>query len=106
MFLPMSEHISGEVVLVRIASANKDFNKKMLEELEPHVEAEGLGTVDGMVSLAEEGWTMLIDVDPKHAGVVKTTVIPRLKALLKELGVSEHGSVEIAPVVDDEDWEE
>lgn len=103
----MSEHISGEVVLVRIASANKDFNKKMLEELEPHIEREGLGTVDGMVSLAEEGWTMLIDVSPKHAGLAQSLVIPRLKALLKELGVSDHGSVELAPVVDDDDqWEE
>ena len=103
----MAEHISGEVVLVRMASANKDFNKKMLEELEPRVEAEGLGTVDGMVSLAEEGWTMLIDLAPKHAGLAVTVVIPRLKALLKELGVAEHGSVELAPVVDDDDqWEE
>ncbi len=103
----MSEHISGEVVLVRIASANKDFNKKMLEELEPHIEGEGLGTVDGMVSLAEEGWTMVIDVAPQHAGLALTRVIPRLKALLKELGVAEHGSVELAPVVDDDDqWAE
>lgn len=102
----MSEHISGEVVLVRIATANKDFNRKMLEELEPHVESEGLGTVDGMVSLAEEGWTMLIDVAPKHAGLVVTLVIPRLKALLKELGVSAHGTVELAPVVEDDQWEE
>jgi len=103
----MSQHISGQVVLVRIASANKDFNKKMLEELEPHVESEGLGTVDGMVSLAEEGWTMLIDVAPKHAGQAQTVVIPRLQALLKELGVAEHGTVELAPVVDDDDqWSE
>jgi hypothetical protein len=103
----MSEHISGEVVLVRMASANKDFNKKMLEELEPHVEGEGLGTVDGMVSLAEEGWTMLIDVAPAHAGLAQTLVIPRLKALLKELGVADHGTVELAPVIDEHDqWEE
>lgn len=103
----MAEHISGEVVLVRMATANKDFNKKVLEELEPRVEAEGLGSVDGMVSLAEEGWTMLIDVAPKHRGQETTVVIPRLKALLKELGVADHGTVELAPVVDDDDeWEE
>ncbi|MBS1152901.1 MAG: hypothetical protein H6Q89_4599 [Myxococcaceae bacterium] len=60
----MSQHISGQVVLVRIAS-------------------------------------------PKHAGQAQTVVIPRLQALLKELGVAEHGTVELAPVVDDDDqWSE
>ncbi|GEM_PF-2692776 len=102
----MADHISGEVVLVRMSSANKDFNKKVLEELEPLVEKEGLGTVDGMVSLADEAWTMLLDIAPKHAGLAQTLVIPRLKAMLKELGVAEHAAVEVAPVVDDDEWEE
>ena len=103
----MGDHVSGQVVLVKIASANRDFNKKVLEELEPKVEAEGLGSVDGMVSLAEEGWTMLIDVPAAKAADVKPKIIPRLQALLKELGVSSHATVELAPVVDEHDqWEE
>lgn len=103
----MPEHISGEVVLVKIASANRDFNRKVLEELEPRVEAEGLGSVGGMVSLAEEGWTMLIDVPHPRVAEVKTTIIPRLQTLLTELGVSSHATVELAPVVDEQDeWDE
>ncbi len=63
-------------------------------------------TVDGMVSLAEEGWTMLIDVAPRHKGQAQSVIIPRLKALLKELGVAEHGTVELAPVIDEHDQRE
>jgi len=103
----MADEEDVETVLVRMSGPDKKHNEQALEALEEHLEAAGLGEVVGTVCLASEEVTLMLEVAPSFAGQAVPVVMPRVRALLEQLGFAEHATVELAQQVDDdEDWDD